>query len=390
MKILGIITRIPLYYILFRGLYGRYIIDRFLFMMIAGISIFPINVSIYKKLKLYKLNREVIIILFGIILFWITFLTIGNRYTTTNLSMIKFILEVPTIIGTSMFIIILYNLCNQSLYDEIWWIFLILWVIIISSIWKEFSVELLKNPSVMPRIKGSYGNPNQTALFLNLYLLAIRTYINHKLIHSKLIPIINYLTGISILLTLSRSGMICFMLINILFLNKEVFKNKMNILKIFLTVFITLVIITIMTEKLGLYIGRWSLNDGAGENGRIEALVSGFRMFLKHPIFGVGLDRAVHYSMMYGAPLPMKPHNTIVLILAETGIIPAMILISIIGYILWLTYKYKFINTFRLTLLLIVMSVFNHNLHLYTVTWISLILIIIYDFRKMEEGKSIC
>ena len=128
----------------------------------------------------------------------------------------------------------------------------------------------------------------------------------------------------------------------------------------------------------------------SGSNGRLEAVVSGIRIFLKNPLFGVGLDRAVYYSVMYGAPIPLKPHNTIVLILAETGIFPAFILVILIAYIVWITYKYKFINTFRLTLLLSVMSMFNHNLHLYTSTWCSLILIIIYDFRNLKEGKYIC
>lgn len=390
MRIIGVLTRFPLYYILFRGLYGRYVIDRFLFMMIASISIFPMHISIYKNLKIYKLNREVITVLFGIITFWFSFLAIGNRYTTTNLSIIKFTLDVPVIIAITMIIVIMYNRCNQNLYDEIGWIFIFLWIIVSISVWQEFMLELAKNPSVLPRIKGSYGNSNQTALFLNLYFLSIKTYLNDKILYKKLITIITYLTGFCILLTLSRSGMICFVLINLLFFDKSILKNKKKLLKYTLILGITLIIATIFSEKTGLYITRWSMSDeGAGSNGRLEAVISGIRMFLKYPLFGVGIDRAVYYSQMYGAPLPMKPHNTIVLILAETGAIPAMILISIIGYILFISYKYKFMNTFRLTLLLIVMSIFNHNLHLYTTTWTSLILMLIYDFRKLEEGKSI-
>lgn len=390
MRIFGVMTRLPLYYILFRGLYGRYVINRFLFVMIIAIFLFPIHVSIYRKLKIYRLNKEVIIILFGVIIFWILFLIIGNRHTTTNLSILKFTLEVPTVIGVTMIVVLIYNLCNESLYDEIGWIFLFLWGMVAISIWKEFGVELAKNSSVLPRIKGSYGNANQTALFLNLYLLSIKSYLVNRDYLKKIILVINYLTGISILLTLSRSGMICYALINILYFNKEILKERKKVFKLVLLGLFTIIIINILTETTGLYIDRWSLSDGAGSNGRMEALLSGLRMFQKNPLFGVGLDRAVYYSMMYGAPLPMKPHNTIVLILAETGGFPAAILISVFVYILWFTYKNNLKNSLRLTILLLAMSAFNHNLHLYTTTWLSLILIIIYDFRNLEEGKNIC
>ncbi|CAM2075835.1 MAG: O-antigen ligase family protein [uncultured Clostridium sp.] len=390
MKIIGLLTRLPLYYILFRGLYGRYIINRFLFMIIVAIAIFPLHISLYKRLKLYRLSKETIMILFGIILFWISFLTIGNRHITTNLSVFNFTLEVPIIIGGVLIVVIMYNLCNQNLYDEIWWVFFILWMIVVISIGKEFLLELAKNPSTLPRIKGTYGNANQTALFLNLYLISIMSYIQKDSIYIKILPVINYLTGVCILLTLSRSGMISFALINILFFDKSILKKRKELLKGVLILSITIISVILLSEKAGLYLDRWSLSDGAGSNGRLEAVVSGIRIFLNNPLFGVGLDRAVYYSVMYGAPIPLKPHNTIVLILAETGIFPAFILVILIAYIVWITYKYKFINTFRLTLLLLVMSMFNHNLHLYTSTWVSLILIIIYDFRNLKEGKYIC
>lgn len=390
MNIIGVLTRLPLYYILFRGLYGRYIMNRFLFMIIVAIAIFPLHISLYKRLKLYRLNKETIMILFGIILFWISFLTIGNRHITTNLSVFNFTLEVPIIIGGVLIVVIMYNLCNQNLYDEICWVFFILWMIVVISIGKEFLLELAKNPSTLPRIKGTYGNANQTALFLNLYLISIMSYIQKDSIYIKVLPVINYLTGVCILLTLSRSGMISFALINILFFDKSILKKRKELLKGVLILTIATISVILLSEKAGLYLDRWSLSDGAGSNGRLEAVVSGIRIFLKNPLFGVGLDRAIYYSVMYGAPIPLKPHNTIVLILAETGIFPAFILVSLIMYIVWVTYKYKFINTFRLTLLLLVMSMFNHNLHLYTSTWVSLILIIIYDFRNLKEGKYIC
>lgn len=390
MKIIGLLTRLPLYYILFRGLYGRYIINRFLFMIIVAIAIFPLHISLYKRLKLYRLSKETIMILFGIILFWISFLIIGNRHITTNLSVFNFTLGVPIIIGGVLIVVIMYNLCNQNLYDEIWWIFFILWIIVVISIGKEFSLELAKNLSTLPRIKGTYGNANQTALFLNLYLISIMSYIQKDSIYIRILPIINYLTGVCILLTLSRSGMISFALINILFFDKSILKKRKELLKGVLILSMAIILVILLSEKSGLYLHRWSLSDGAGSNGRLEAVVSGIRIFLNNPLFGVGLDRAVYYSVMYGAPLPLKPHNTIVLILAETGVFPAFILVVLISYIVWITYKYKFINTFRLTLLLLVMSMFNHNLHLYTSTWCSLILIIIYDFRNLKEGKYIC
>lgn len=389
MKVLGVVTRLPLYYILFRALYGRYIINRFLFMIIVALAIFPLHTALYKRLKVYKLSKETIIIFFGIILFWISFLIIGNRNITTNLSVFNFTLEVPAIIGGVLIVVTMYNLFNQNLYDEICWVFFILWIIVVISIWKEFRVELSNGVSTLPRIKGTYGNANQTALFLNLYFISIMSYMRKYGIYRRLLPIINYLTGICILLTLSRSGMISFVLINILFFDKDILRNRRKLIKVALILSIAIISVLVFVESTGLYLDRWSISDGAGSNGRLEALVSGIKIFLKNPLFGVGLDRAIYYSVIYGAPFPIKPHNAIVLILAETGFIPASILIILMSYIIWVTYKYKFINTFRLTILLIVMSMFNHNLHLYTSTWITLVLMIIYDFRNLREGKNI-
>lgn len=63
----------------------------------------------------------------------------------------------------------------------------------------------------------------------------------------------------------------------------------------------------------------------AGEesaNGRVDAWYEGFHMFTSHPVFGVGAGNFTEYN-------PLTAHNSLVLVLAETGFV---------GYVLWLAF----------------------------------------------------
>ncbi|MHA6203853.1 O-antigen ligase family protein [Dyella soli] len=63
----------------------------------------------------------------------------------------------------------------------------------------------------------------------------------------------------------------------------------------------------------------------AGEesaNGRVDAWYEGLHMFTSHPVFGVGAGNFTEYN-------PLTAHNSLVLVLAETGFV---------GYVLWLAF----------------------------------------------------
>lgn len=385
MNIVAILTRLPIYYILFRALYGRYIVNRFIFMLILSIIIMPINMMLYKKLKLYTVRKDIIVVFFYIIAFWISFFFIGNRFDTVNKNSLNLAISVSIAIAISIIVIFLYSTYNQKLYVEVFNIIFIIWVIIMILIFKELAVEIGKNTNILPRIKGTYGNPNQTSLFLNLYMMSLIIFSKDTLNMKRLIFIMKCLTGIAILLTLSRSGMICYVIINILFIEKENYRDIRKIIKNVIFVISLIMIGFFIANNLGLYIDRWSLNEGAGTNGRLDALISGIRIFIKNPVFGVGLNRCEYYSVIYGSPNPIKPHNTIIFILAETGVLPASILICMIVYILKISITYKIYNSLKAILVIMVMSLFNHNLHLYTTTWITILLILIYDIRKLDN-----
>jgi putative inorganic carbon (hco3(-)) transporter len=70
----------------------------------------------------------------------------------------------------------------------------------------------------------------------------------------------------------------------------------------------------------------------AGEesaSGRVDAWYAGMRMFLSHPLFGVGAGNFTEYN-------DLTAHNSFVLVLAETGFVGFMLWLAFVGYTFWM------------------------------------------------------
>jgi len=65
--------------------------------------------------------------------------------------------------------------------------------------------------------------------------------------------------------------------------------------------------------------------DEESASGRVDAWYEGFQMFFSHPVFGVGADNFTDYNHL-------TAHNSLVLVLAETGFIGFTLWLGFIGY----------------------------------------------------------
>ncbi len=66
---------------------------------------------------------------------------------------------------------------------------------------------------------------------------------------------------------------------------------------------------------------------------RIKSLLGGWAMFQSHPIFGAGLGAYMNQEMQAGTPLVI--HSTLLWLLAETGLIGSLIMLTPIVRIFW-------------------------------------------------------
>ena len=64
--------------------------------------------------------------------------------------------------------------------------------------------------------------------------------------------------------------------------------------------------------------------------GRVDAWYSGLQMFIEHPILGVGPGNFTDYN-------DLAAHNSLVLVLAETGIVGYVLWVAFVGYCFWMT-----------------------------------------------------
>ena len=72
-------------------------------------------------------------------------------------------------------------------------------------------------------------------------------------------------------------------------------------------------------------------------SGRIDAWYEGMQMFITHPLLGVGAGQFTQHHYL-------TAHNSIILVLAETGIIGFALWFAFIGYGFWMMYRLSLIH----------------------------------------------
>jgi len=69
--------------------------------------------------------------------------------------------------------------------------------------------------------------------------------------------------------------------------------------------------------------------DEESASGRVDAWYEGFQMFFSHPVFGVGADNFTDYNNL-------TAHNSLILVLAETGFVGFTLWLGFVGYCFWM------------------------------------------------------
>jgi len=69
--------------------------------------------------------------------------------------------------------------------------------------------------------------------------------------------------------------------------------------------------------------------DEESASGRVDAWYEGFQMFFSHPVLGVGAGNFTDYNYL-------TAHNSLVLVLAETGFVGFTLWLGFLGYCFWM------------------------------------------------------
>ena len=210
------------------------------------------------------------------------------------------------------------------------------------------------------RATGTLRNPNTAAYVAVLLMVASLHYPVWKLSIVNVILIV--VTGVGIVLTASFGGTITYIsvlsTIIILSFIKRSIRLKFPLLVLPLMIVPILVLIYfVINNKLGITFSNFNVNNILASGSiidRIELAKVSLGLFLQKPLFGHGIYYV--YSMELG------PHNMLLRILIEGGLLGFVGLFVLLGGLLWVAFKRKSYKLLLLTIALISMGSFTHNL----------------------------
>jgi O-antigen ligase len=135
------------------------------------------------------------------------------------------------------------------------------------------------------------------------------------------------LLTVTILLTASRSGLICLAaLLVMLVVGMGIRHRRTYVILLALTVSIAIGLVLVPErhlERMTNFFGTERSEEGSGSTrARLELLGVGIRMFADHPILGVGVANFRRVSVLeYGSPRDSAQHNAYLLTLVEGGLL---------------------------------------------------------------------
>jgi len=121
-----------------------------------------------------------------------------------------------------------------------------------------------------------------------------------------------------IISTQSRGGLLGLFAVIAILLNRKV-KNKLILVTVLSSFVLLAVIAAGITERRTTQMQNSGLDDSASD--RLTAWQVGIEMFAHTPIWGIGFSGFVENSQHTRLGLPLEPHNTLVKVLAETGLL---------------------------------------------------------------------
>lgn len=210
--------------------------------------------------------------------------------------------------------------------------------IIVPFLGKTFSEAVLKNPSWLVNISGetylrataTFPDPHMLSFFLGLLIpIALVLFLleKNKLLYGFLLVAL----VVCDVLTFSRGGYLGLFagaLAALVFCRDSIKKNHKLSLLVLVGIFI--LALTIPNPISKRYWSSFNLKEGSNK-GRIETWRQAVGVILDHPVIGVGIGNyplAIKPTATYREPI--YAHNTYLDIAAETGILNALIWISLL------------------------------------------------------------
>lgn len=194
-----------------------------------------------------------------------------------------------------------------------------------------YSPFLLENKGRFQAV-GNYNLSNSYALLAAvIWPMAFALMEAENSLFKKTLLMI-FLVGVfvSCLYTKSRGGILG-MTSGILF--SILFSKKINS-KFFKTILVGAIVLLVAVYGVMLIMTRSDVASVAGGDAsvtdRFMAWVAAIKMFLSHPLFGIGWDHFKEESLNYGMDKRLLAHNTMLSVLAETGIFGFVCFIKII------------------------------------------------------------
>lgn len=232
--------------------------------------------------------------------------------------------------------------------------------------------EVITGTGSNAETSGGYG-PNQvaTALGLGMFIFFSRVILESR---NKFLVVINLIIALNItyrgMITFSRGGMITGFLMIILLLFLLYFKSNYRG-KVKLNYIVVMVLMAMMAtwgytsyQTGGLIDKRYANQDAAGRvkkskfTGREEIAQSEINMFLKNPIFGVGVGKGTEVRLVETG-ISALSHDEITRMLAEHGTlgIIALLILFFTPLVLYLENKF---NMFLLCFVAFWLLTINH------------------------------
>ena len=301
-----------------------------------------IDIFLQKKVKIEKEVFLLFLIIFFMLIGWINYVRIGNpvNFFVTFRQIVIILLGIGA-----------YYLAIKFEFKKIYFFFPILCCslnLLLILLWdfswmKEFYlVETRSLSSMLIRNVGIWGNPNSSALGANLIfifsLLGVKQF--HKTSKEfsslKVIFLLTLPTFINILLGLSRSGVVCFLLINMIYyFSKSYSRGLIKRLITFAILIFCLLSIFLFFPEISLLYGAKNrfvtriIDTEIGIKERGIDYMMGFNRITQAPILGSGAD--ISSIEPYNA---RRFHNDYIILWSIGGILALLLYLLFIFHVI--------------------------------------------------------
>ncbi|HVN95537.1 MAG TPA: O-antigen ligase family protein [Syntrophorhabdaceae bacterium] len=236
-----------------------------------------------------------------------------------------------------LFFLVIHIIETERDLKRILWTILLAACVLIVMGWEMYWYEpnLLANAGRLQSI-GNYNLSNSFALLLAVVfpLAFCLMEVEDSLLKKLFLMVFMLVVVISCVYTKSRGGALGTMagvVLSILF-SRKYFTSKP--IKITLSATVVMVFI-VFGVKLILSRADATTFFGTEEQSagdRLMAWTAAIRMFIDHPIFGVGWAKFPEYAFAYGMDKRLLAHNTFISVLAETGIVGFVCFIGMVFF----------------------------------------------------------